>query len=679
MAEELPTRRPGRRLTGPAEGETVGGYRLESRIGAGGMAVVFRARDERLDRLVALKVLTPALTLDEEFRERFIRESRAASVVDHPHIIPVYGAGEDDGVLYLAMRHVSGGDLHSVVEREGPLAPGRVAPLLSPVALALDAAHQAGIIHRDVKPANILIDAGPGRPDHPYLSDFGLAKRELATQLTAAGEFVGTAGFAAPEQIEGQSPRRESDQYALACVAFTMLTASLPFRHASVEAMLWAQMSQPPPKVMPHRPDLSPAVDDVITRGLARHPADRYPNCAAFADALHQALRQAPGGGTSVGSVPVPEPGPSPRRARRHDRKRRRTLIFASASVVVVAAAVLVGVRTVPHVLGPAPAKGPAGPRLVAKLAGDGAQAAAIAFGPDGTLKTVDQMDSVFTYDIATGRVRSKVSLGGDYYAGNATRFTLDGSVIVWPSGICGGGVPNSPCPYQLYRTAWKQASGQITVASPEASVGDFALVAPDQAGDGVGIWNLQSLSSIGTLPWPGQHAIEDTAVSPDATTVAAANGPAGGTHQIRVWNVASQSVTATLTVPRKMGSVWTVANPDYQAGIPMGLGGTTLVASDGITTDIYDLRSPARPATTVTGGAVALSPDGATLAATDPARPDTMDLWNTRTGKKTAALVMPDAEPQPASAAFSPDGKSFAVSCNDEHAYVWRIAGGGT
>src|SRR5437762_3709839 len=159
-----------------AVGSRVGRYRLEAQVGAGGMAVVFRAWDEQLARLVALKIMAPALAADEVFRYRFIREWQAAAAVDDPHIIPVYEAGEAGGVLFLAMRLVTGGDVRSLVRRSGPLASAEAAAIISPVASALDAAHGAGLVHRDVKPANMLLDRRPGRPDYVYLSDFGLSK-----------------------------------------------------------------------------------------------------------------------------------------------------------------------------------------------------------------------------------------------------------------------------------------------------------------------------------------------------------------------------------------------------------------------------------------------------------------------------------------------------------------------
>jgi serine/threonine protein kinase len=224
LSQEFPA------LTGFRPGSLVAGYWLEAQVGAGGMAVVFRARDQRLGRLVALKVLAPPVSADGMFRRRFIAESRAAAAVDDPHIIPVYKAGGAAGVLFIAMRFVTGGDLRQVLEREGPLAPGRMVEFISPVASALDAAHGAGLVHRDVKPANILVEARPDRPDHVYLSDFGVSKGAISlVSLTGAGHFLGTPDYSAPEQIQGRAVDGRTDQYALACVAYQLLTGAVAF------------------------------------------------------------------------------------------------------------------------------------------------------------------------------------------------------------------------------------------------------------------------------------------------------------------------------------------------------------------------------------------------------------------------------------------------------------------
>ena len=291
---------------GFAAGSRVAGYRLEGQIGQGGMAVVYRAHDERLDRQVALKILAPALAADDAFRQRFIRESRAAAAVDDPHIIPVFEAGEAAGVLFIAMRYVGGGDMRTLMDREGPLSAGRAAAIVSPVASALDAAHVAGLVHRDVKPANVLVDAQPGRPDHVYLSDFGLSQG-AASSLTGTGQFSGTLEYIAPEQIEGKAVDGRADEYALACAAFELLTGAPPFRRDEAMAVMYAQLSEPPPPLTSRRPDLPPAADQVFARALAKAPADRYPSCREFADALRAAFGLQPYD-SGLGTVPADHP-----------------------------------------------------------------------------------------------------------------------------------------------------------------------------------------------------------------------------------------------------------------------------------------------------------------------------------------------------------------------------------
>jgi serine/threonine protein kinase len=277
-------------LAGFTAGSRVAGYLLEEQVGAGGMAVVFRARDERLSRLVALKILGPALAADEDFRRRFIRESQAAATVDDPHIIPVHQAGEAGGVLFIAMRYVPGGDVRTLLRRAGPLSPSRAAGIISAMASALDAAHAAGLVHRDVKPANMLLDVRPGWPDHVYLSDFGLSKGALSLGLTRSGHFLGTPGYSAPEQIQGRPVDGRADQYALACTAFELLCGAAVFPRDEILAVMYAHLSEPPPRLTVRRPGVPAAADAVFAQALAKEPADRYASCREFADALRGAF-----------------------------------------------------------------------------------------------------------------------------------------------------------------------------------------------------------------------------------------------------------------------------------------------------------------------------------------------------------------------------------------------------
>jgi hypothetical protein len=265
------------------------------------MAVVYRARDERLGRSIALKVMAPQWAEDEEFRHRFVAESRAAASVDDPHVIPVYQAGAAGGVLFIAMRLVAGTDLRGVLRREGVLPPGRALELLSPVASALDAAHAAGLVHRDVKPGNILVDELPGRPDHVYLSDFGLSKGVAAgMSLTGPGTYLGTPRYSAPEQVQGNRVDGRADQYALACVAFELLAGRAPFERDHPMAVMLAHLSEPPPSLAGRRPALPVAVDRVMARALAKVPEQRYASCRDFADALREALGLTPYGAGST-------------------------------------------------------------------------------------------------------------------------------------------------------------------------------------------------------------------------------------------------------------------------------------------------------------------------------------------------------------------------------------------
>jgi serine/threonine protein kinase len=293
-------------------GSQIAGYRIEEQIGRGGMAVVYRASDGRLNRPVALKILAPELASDTGFRQRFIREMRAAAAVDHPNIVPVFDAGEADGALFIAMRYVGGLDVRTLLDRERTLPAARVVHLISQAASALDEAHAHGLVHRDVKPGNMLIApaTGSGQPDHLYLSDFGLSKqRTSSVSLTLTGQFLGTLDYMAPEQVEGRAVDGRADLYALACTAFEMLAGQPPFRRDQGFAVLYAQLSAPAPSLTALRPDLPSPVDQVIARALSKSPDDRYRTCTAFASALRAACglgRSAAGPAAGLAMPPGP-------------------------------------------------------------------------------------------------------------------------------------------------------------------------------------------------------------------------------------------------------------------------------------------------------------------------------------------------------------------------------------
>src|SRR3954454_9435530 len=274
-----------------APGTIVGGYRIESVAGRGGMGVVYRATQLRLNRTVALKVIADELAEDPGFRERFNHESEIAASIDHPNVLPVYEAGEHDGVLYLSMRFVDGTDLKALIRSEGRLPAARAAGIVAQVAEALDAAHARGLVHRDIKPANILIAAG----DRTYLTDFGLTKHaESASGLTKTGTWVGTADYVAPEQVQGQHVDARTDVYSLGCVLFEALTGRLPFPHPTEIAKIYAHLQEEPPAMDWAALGVPAAMDPVVRRAMAKDPAARYQSAGDLGRAALAAAQERP-------------------------------------------------------------------------------------------------------------------------------------------------------------------------------------------------------------------------------------------------------------------------------------------------------------------------------------------------------------------------------------------------
>jgi Protein kinase domain len=301
-------------------GTDLAGYRIERVLGRGGMSVVYLAHDSRLKRNVALKVLAPELAEDEGFRVRFLRESHLAASLDHPNVVPVYEAGEVDGLLYIAMRYVVGTDLKALLRAEGALAPERALALVAQVASALDAAHERGLVHRDVKPSNVLLTGRPGE-EHCYLADFGLSTSTSDRSVADARQIVGTIDYVAPEQIRGLEVDGRADVYSLACLLYECLVGEVPFRRASDVAVIYAHLEEPFPKATDRAPALPAALDAVLDRGTAKLPDERWQTCADLVEAARSAL------GSGVAPVRV------------RPKSRRRAIAAALIGVAAVAAA----------------------------------------------------------------------------------------------------------------------------------------------------------------------------------------------------------------------------------------------------------------------------------------------------------------------------------------------------
>jgi CheY-like chemotaxis protein len=272
-----------------AAGSNFAGHRIDAVLGSGAMGTVFRATDYALERTVALKVITPAKARDSVFRARFRRECRLAAAIDHPHVIEVFHAGQERGLLYLTMRYVDGPDLGETLAAGSRLEPARAVSIVGQIAGALDAAHAQGLVHRDVKPENILLATVSGR-EHAYLTDFGIARHALEEHLTGTGVALGTVDYVAPEQARGADVDGRADVYSLGCVLFQMLTGTVPFDRANALEKLWAHVHDPAPKILTVDPGLPRGLEPVLDHALAKDPADRQQSAGGLARAALEAL-----------------------------------------------------------------------------------------------------------------------------------------------------------------------------------------------------------------------------------------------------------------------------------------------------------------------------------------------------------------------------------------------------
>jgi len=678
-------------------GSRIAGYVIEEQVGAGGMAVVFRARDEVLGRLTALKVLSPALAADQEFRNRFLRESRAVAAVDEPHIVPVYAAGEADGVLYIATRFVAGGDLSSLLRRSGgPLEPGRAADLVAQVAAALDAAHQIGLVHRDVKPGNVLIETLPGRPEHAYLSDFGLTKATSgSTGLTLTGMFLGTPDYCAPEQITGRPLDGRADQYALACVAFSLLTGSVPYHREETIATLFAHLNDPIPALTSRRSGLPATADSVMARALSKDPATRFASCSEFAGALRTALL-VPGQAAAAPQPTATPPGyvqpnyspPSPAYP--------QPAAYPPPAYTPPAPYPTPGYTppqyTPPQYTPPAqaPTPVPAAPWGYGGAATPAPQPAVGATPPPPGISIPNGSGS-------GGKRRTGVIIG---VAAVVLAGAGIGIALALPKSPTSSSKPPPKPPVAL-------SYHSIALAAPFTAKGytiDYATFSPDGtllATDSFDdttvtekyfVWNTVTHQQVGALTLPQYSTgVNPPVISANDTTLTAINSPSNlnSTNntplQVLRWNIAANQRTVVLSVtsPEKefINALQTTAIS--------GDGSTLAIEDPGKSgTDLYNLRTgakilelPETDTTAITG--ITLDNNGHEL---DVSHQDGDSyVWNTQTQQSLGTFhyvdksTVKDVNPVPPQ--LSPDGKTVEVFPNgnfDGPDALWSVATGG-
>jgi streptogramin lyase len=375
-------------------------YRLEEPLGRGGMGVVYRAQDVRLKRTVALKLIAPELAADPRFRERFSRESELAMSLEHPNVIPIHDAGEVDDRLYLVMRCVEGTDLRALLQREGVLEPERALAIVRQVAHALDAAHARGLVHRDVKPSNVLLDES----EHAYLADFGLTRRFADGHTSVDARSLGTPAYLAPEQIEGEAVDGRADVYSLGCLLYESLTGVPPFEAPSRLAVAWAHLEEEPPRASRRNARLPEPLDDVIRKAMAKDPDDRYATCGELVAAAEEALG-----------------------LQRPRRRRRRAAVIVVVAVLAIAA---LGTAATSRDADEATGSGipPDPERLVRINPATNRVAAEIDVGAAPTA-TATAGRSVWVYNRGDGTV-SEVDAGA-----NEVRYTTDVATIPWATG----------------------------------------------------------------------------------------------------------------------------------------------------------------------------------------------------------------------------------------------------
>jgi YVTN family beta-propeller protein len=601
-----------------APGTAVSGYRIEKLVGRGGMGAVYRADDEGLQRKVALKVIAPELAQDARFRERFLRESRIAASLDHPHVIPIHQAGAEGGLVFLAMRYVEGTDLARLLASEGALEPRRAVELLAQVAEALDAAHEQGLVHRDVKPANVLIASAAGR-EHCYLSDFGLTKRMGSLSgATAAGEIVGTLDYVAPEQITGAPLDAQADVYSLGCVLYECLTGEPPLSRATDVALLWAHVHEQPTPPSTARPGLPRALDAVLARALAKDPDQRHRAAGELIAASREAL--------GIGELRRARP-PAWRRAARAvlPASTRVRALAAIAAVVAAAAATAAVVLTARE---PAPVTvppdsvaviNPASNRVVEALQ-VGGQPGAIAVGA-GAVWVANEADRTLTrLEPATRAVERRIALEGT------------------PTGVAAG--PTG---------VWVALGLVGSVARVDPAFDEVVATTPDVVGRSSGgaiavgegaAWLVSRSGELARIEPASSRVTGRLAVGLNASAVAVGEGA--------VWVANGGASTVSVVNPRTLSET-TVSVGAGPSGVAVGAGAIWVASRDGTVTRI-DARSFATRTIEVGAGPTGIAAgagavwvanrDDGTVSRIDP---DTLAVTTIRIGNRPEGVALSD------------------------------------
>jgi YVTN family beta-propeller protein len=593
----------------PRVGSRLAGYEIQALLGRGGMGVVYLAEQLGPHRRVALKLLLDPATASEGFRTRFLRESELAAAIDHPNVLPVYDAGETDGVLWIAMRYVDGIDLAALLARDGPLPPEQALGIVGQVADALDAAHARGLVHRDVKPANVLLAVEDGAVTHAYLADFGLTRRVGgdARRLTVSGQVLGTIDYVAPEQIEGGQVDGRADQYALGGVLFECLTGAVPFRRDGELAVLWAHVHDPPPRIGEYRPDLPPGLDKAVDRALAKAPGDRHPSCAALVAAAQSAV---------AGAAPAGARHRLGRAVRRRAGHRRRPglsgLTRRSSLVLTITAAVLSAVLLVVAVLLAQDGGTPAGPAAPAVLAANHAvridpatyePVAAVPVGTDpaavvgggGLVWVANRQDGTATVvDPGTNRVQETLPASGSGPVGEGGPGLAFASGSLWVANadqrqVTRGEPDADPIPIRV------NARPNALAAAPDA---DAVWVAAGTESGGGLLARIDAGTNQLGRPVSLPHAPTGLAVTPDGRTVWVATagdkairgidtGPGGAVRRIKlqlvpdqvavgdgaVWVTSSKGDAVLRIDPATSKVVETIRVGDGPSGIAFGAG----------------------------------------------------------------------------------------------------------